>query len=692
MLESAHRAMAPRKLPAFLGALGGLVLWAVIRTTAHVLPPGLLFPLTFAVFTFGPGAIVLPVLTGDTDPWDALAVAIGVGFAIAPLSAYLLATLHAGALFAPLAFASAGAMAVVWRRGVSSRRGRGTAWPWYLALTVVFLGISAFLVHARLATGPDGVAVFGGYDMEDVTYYAAIVGELAHTVPPRAPFLGGAPFIYSYYPHLLLALAHVFTGVPVLDTTVRFGWPAFTLAAVWAAFALFSRLASRSVAAVAAFLVFTGEGFAYVAAYAIPKTVRYDTQIWSSLFMAPSATWIYFNTWTAALAVLFAALWLVGRESQPRRSAAAAALAIATLLMFKVFAYAVIVPALGLAAVVCWLRRDRPAAGRLAAVSVLAVLVSLPWLYWIASNGSDTRTVIQFAWLDMPHRMLLKGTLMSDYAAILNAVGPNGKTFFIGFTIVTAIFFLFGLGVRCLGLPAVWRSLLGRQPEPLWTVLAWAVVVGLLVPTVVTIIPHPDELQPYQLALFLLWPFTIAGVMPRDRAPGWGRWALVAVLVAAALPVTIHYFAVEDEARHEAPLAALDADDLRLAAFFSTCDPETTVILHSHPGPPSLLSIVSERRVALGWAGEQADLAAQRADAINRFFSRKATAGPGELAQDLDLLARYRVTYVVERLGTDRIQPGVLSRLVPVFASKTYRLWQVPAGLRRAAAAGRGTT
>jgi hypothetical protein len=123
------------------------------------------------------------------------------------------------------------------------------------------------------------------------------------------------------------------------------------------------------------------------------------------------------------------------------------------------------------------------------------------------------------------------------------------------------------------------------------------------------------------------------------------------------------------------PLAALSSSEIAIANHLRTLDPETTVVLHDRPLDPSLLPVVSERRVVLAW-GRYAVGSDDRRREVDRFFA-SADREP-EVA--FDVLRQHHVTHVVERPARDRIHPSVLSRLRPVLRFPDAVLYEVPPG------------
>jgi hypothetical protein len=121
------------------------------------------------------------------------------------------------------------------------------------------------------------------------------------------------------------------------------------------------------------------------------------------------------------------------------------------------------------------------------------------------------------------------------------------------------------------------------------------------------------------------------------------------------------------------PRASLTRGELAIATYLRESDPNTTVILHDRPVDPSLLAIVSARRVVLGWGHPYYAVgSAARLNDVNQFY-RSADGDPTRAIETLD---RYHVTHVVI---TDRarVHPEVLGRLRLVVRAQDAALYEV---------------
>src|SRR5205807_3274882 len=128
----------------------------------------------------------------------------------------------------------------------------------------------------------------------------------------------------------------------------------------------------------------------------------------------------------------------------------------------------------------------------------------------------------------------------------------------------------------------------------------------------------------------------------------------VAVAIAVALPSSIHYLARKWTDEQRQPRAALSTGDIKVAEYLrKKSDPETTVVLHDRPLSPSLMTIVSERRIVLGWDVRYSAVGGEdRLRDVNRFFS-SSTGNPDAA---LEVLRRYHVTHAAVRADA-RVHP-----------------------------------
>ena len=131
--------------------------------------------------------------------------------------------------------------------------------------------------------------------------------------------------------------------------------------------------------------------------------------------------------------------------------------------------------------------------------------------------------------------------------------------------------------------------------------LAWATVAGIAIPFVLVTEPYNDTLQFYQAGLYVFWIFTavaMAGIAARNSALG----AAVIVLGMVSLPSSLHYLERRWTDNQRPPLVGITrTEDSHGGSYLRAQDPDTTVVLNDRPLDPSLLAVLSERRVVLAW-------------------------------------------------------------------------------------------
>ena len=146
--------------------------------------------------------------------------------------------------------------------------------------------------------------------------------------------------------------------------------------------------------------------------------------------------------------------------------------------------------------------------------------------------------------------------------------------------------------------------------------------------------------------------------------------------LAVSLPSSIHYLARKWTDQTRPPRATLTRGEVTIADYLRReTDPETTVILHDRPLAPSLTTIVSERRIVLGWDVRYSAVGGEaRLNDVNRFY---ASSGWDPEAA-FEILRRYHVTHVIVRHQSNRVHPAVLARLKPVLEFPEVSLYSVP--------------
>ena len=210
-----------------------------------------------------------------------------------------------------------------------------------------------------------------------------------------------------------------------------------------------------------------------------------------------------------------------------------------------------------------------------------------------------------------------------------------------------------GSGVRWVGAPGVWRAIRRegrRRDAAAWRLLAWGVVAGMRIPSC------RDRALRRHAAFYLdrpvlMWIFAAAGLVVRSRASAGGRPGLAAAIAVRSRRRCTTWRG-SGPTRERPPRVALSRDEIddRRPPPPDT-DPETTVILHDRPLPPSLTTIVSGRRIVLGWDVRYSAVGGEeRLRDVNAFLA-SSRRGPDAA---FEILRRYHVTHVIVRPGSPR--------------------------------------
>jgi hypothetical protein len=661
---------------AVIGAAVGAAAWPLCAKLLPVFPEPLRFVLGWFVFTFGAGAAFGVALTRDLDPLRRTVILLAIGSATTPVLVMLLGYSHALSVYPFIVCALAGISIALWtygRTGAAPRTDRRDLWA-SIALIVLAVGLGTISFAHRL-DATDGIKVFGAYDSMDLGYYAVIASEATHTVPPTASFYSGHGLNAAYYPQMILTTVNRFAGVPMLAAYYRYAWPVFLALGALMAFVLVRSLTTVGVAFLAVVLILVGGDFSYLAAWFLPHaTDQWDFLLWPTNFLSPTMEVLQFNTWTPSLPIFFGALYAAVRALQGSRSAwlVVSAALVAVLFQFKPFAFIVLMASLCAATI--FSGRDHAARWRYAVILCLAGMLALPFAYEVAT-AQDRRSKFLIAFFMLPERMLLKLDLTSAFEHFTASIVPAVLRQPVFLLLTTGLFFLGGLGVRWFGLPGVWRSIRGsaERDGSAWRLLAWTTAAGILIPFVLVTDPYVDTLQFYQTGLYVLWIFTAMALVTFARTHRALGGAFIALAIAASLPSSIHFLQMKWTDDRREPRASLTRGELAIANYLRECDPKTTVILHDRPADPSLLAIVSARRVVLGWGHPYYAVgSASRLNDVNQFYR----SADGDSSRALETLERYHVTHVVVT-DRSRIHPNVLGRLRLLVRAQDAALYEV---------------
>jgi hypothetical protein len=535
----------------------------------------------------------------------------------------------------------------------------------------------------RIRATPESIAIYGDYDTLDLAYYASIASELGRTdsVPPQSPFYAGHHIVYSYFPLLLLVEVQKFSGVRLIEAFLSFGWPLFGALAAAALLAFYRRLGSIQFAALTTVLTFTGSTLAYVAAWRWPEMVGTDPLIWSSLLLAPSAEWLFFNPWTPSLVILAVGFYALTRLQEPARPGwiVVASVCFGHLFMFKSFAFPIVIAAVSIAATLSLWRRERTALP-LFAVVVGSVVLAAPWILAVVPyNRLENRgALLSIEYLSLVRRMLFKADLIDTLLVFVHRYISGDSRNWITLSLASLIFLAGGLNARVIGVVPLWRAAIGHVTMRAWTALAWMAILGIAIPFVIAIAPFPNSIQPHLFGLLVLWPFAVYVVWPPGARPTLARCIATAAMLACSVPSTWHYAVAAHQAPARPPIVSVGAGDYRILRYLERTDPDTTMLLHSEPLWPSLYAIESRRRVVLALysyvEGDGSVDVNNRVNEIAQFFG--SAAAPG--SEDISLLSRYHVTHVIERVDRDRLHPNVVRQLRLVTGTPNVRLYEVP--------------
>ncbi len=329
-------------------------------------------------------------------------------------------------------------------------------------------------------------------------------------------------------------------------------------------------VASRAVAVLAVVFILLGSDFSYLAAWFLPHAaVDWDYLLWPTNFLSPTMQVLHFATWSPSLPVFFTALVAIvrGLQTRSRGWLVLSAMLIGVLFQFKPFCYVVLMGALCASAL--FSGGDWTARRRYIETVALTIVFTLPFLWSAATlDPADRRTRLVIDFFLLPKRMLIKIDLTDAFARAASrlAVWPPLETP-IFLLMATVVFFLVGIGVRWLGIPAVWRAI--RRPRgpdaASWRLLGWGVISGIAIPFVLTTSPYVDTLQFYLTGLYLLWVFTAATLVAWARTRPLAGGIAMAVAFVLSLPSSLHYLDRKLTDRQREPRVGLTRSEVAIA-------------------------------------------------------------------------------------------------------------------------------
>jgi len=667
-----------------LGSIAGALAWPLIGAGLPYAPEPLRFWIAWALFTFGPGVLVAGLLARELDTLRRVIVLLGTGSAVSPLLIDILGRTGQVPAFPFIATALCGAGLALWSAAPADgvRPARTPRGDIYAAAVVLLVtaALGAIVFWHRLQWTSEGVFLMGEYDTPDMAFYAVEASEASHTIPPEASYYSGHKLNAAYFCHLVPAMVHRFGGVPILPLYFHFLWPTCLSLGALAGFAMVRLIARARVAALAMIMLAACSDFSYLAEWFLPKDPGgWDYVLWPTNFLSPTMMVLFFNTWGPTLPVFFTVLFAMVRGLQTKswRWLLLGAFLVGILFEFKPFAFLVIMSALSAAVV---FSGDWAARKRFAFTVVLGSIFTLPSVIKAASlDPEDRRSKLVFEFLPLVDRMLIKLGLREDAVDLARHLIPIAPLQIPLMLVAASVpFFLVGTGVRWMGAPGVWRAIRpnASADRDAWRLLAWGAVAGLAIPLVIATEPYIDTLNFYMTGLYFLWIFTAVAMFALiDRRPLAGTVATV-LLIASVMPSSLHYLERRWQDDVRPPRAGLSRAEVGIAEYLRTAtDPEATVILHDGPLEPSVLAILSERRIVLGWDVKYSAVGGEsRLRDVEAFYQ----SADGDAAEALATLDRYHVTHLLVRTRRDRVHPDVLARLTPIFKYPEVALYRVP--------------
>jgi len=526
-----------------------------------------LFLVALVLLVYLPGRALLG--RPGARPLDELTLALGLGTVAATAAFRVAALLGHPALALLIVPVAAGALILRRRRPWSASP---PEWPHAALLGAVVLACVPLalvpMYYRNLDRLPSGDLTWA--PMPDAVLHLAIARELTVSFPAEVPFLPGQALRYHHGMDVLPALFASTARLDVGDLTVRFV-PTFLVALLMlAAFCLGRAWVGSAWAGVAtAVLTALGEDLAW-----LPGLLTGAREPWAIHFLgAPTISALYgLNPLLPGMAFLLLALLALLRQGEEggRAWTLRAAVLLAAVADYKVFAAAQVLAALGLAAAVHLLRlRDR----RPLAAWALALLCALP-LVAPAAGGASALVRID-PWPYVP-AALIRSALWETWLgrhtdALLGRGAVTPATLAAFFGVAVPAYLLAAFGARALGVPAILRALRPRAGGAARLTAAVFVSCGPVLALLLAITPATYEPRArYNEAIWFLvqskllaWPFAVEQLWRlaagRTRALGGG----LALMLAVSLPSTVQYLHQQASVRQLRLLGPVETDLLR---------------------------------------------------------------------------------------------------------------------------------
>jgi hypothetical protein len=526
-----------------------------------------LFLAALALMVYLPGRALLG--PPGARPLDELALALGLGTAAATAAFRAAASLgrpRLALLIVPLAAAVLAARR--WRPwSVSPARWPHAVLPVAIALACLPLALVP-MYYRNLDRLPSGDLTW--VPMPDAVLHLAIARGLTASFPPEVPFLPGRALHYHYGMDALPALFAATAGLDVGDLTVRLV-PTFLVALLTlAAFCLGRAWVGSAAAGLAtAVLTVLGEDLAWV-----PGLLTGASEVWAIHFLgAPTISSLYgLNPLLPGLAFLLLGLLAMTRHGAEggRAWALRAAVLLAVVADYKVFAAAQLLAALGLCALLHLLRlRDRRPLAVWALAAPCALLLAAP-------GASATRALVRLdPWPYVPAALIRSGLWDTWLGRQTDALWAGGavtpSTLLAFFGLLLPLYLLAVYGARAVGLPAVLRALRPRAGGAARLTAAAFVLCGPVLALLLAITPATYEPRArYNEAIWFLvqskllaWPFAVEQVFRLAAGRARVLAAGLALMLALSLPSTVQYLHQQATVRQIRLLGPEETDVLR---------------------------------------------------------------------------------------------------------------------------------
>jgi len=662
-----------------------------------------LFVIASILLAYVPGKLLLIALKRVVSPLEDVSLACVLGLVVSGVVYWLMTFANQGRFYFLWPLIAAGIFVYLhqsnWRSPLNNSSGieplsKGSATPSRDSSILVLAGVLALGIAAlayfpgyytNLTWQPDGTMRV--FPISDVLFHVAIANELTHTVPPQAPLFAGHPLSYHYGMDLAVAMFAKATGLNVRDLTVRFVPTLFVVLSMLSVFC-FSRTWFRSgyFGALVVFLVFFGADFSF-----IPGLLLGEKGDWSlRYFSAPAVvTLFYSNPTLPGLGVLFAGLLCLDRYiREPSRAwLLLTALLFVALVEVKMLMAGQLMCSLGLAAVVYLIFFSNADLFKIAGCTAIAAIPLVLWVLF--KNESGGRIVAKFEpWLYVSHAMQTLG--LSDRFS-----GP------LAFAVVAVPIYLLGcLGLRVIGLPAVFTSIF--RPKPGGAVrflLGIFVVIGIVIALAYTFTPegwtfryNPVSSTFLVQSEYVAWLFAVEVFQAfyqwatrRGMYPALAAGGIIATTAGLSLPATVQHFVVWRDPGHffgagkpwGRELLTYDPQMLAAMDFLQKDAHPGDVVLAGDKLSAPVLAL-TKCRVPVGYFSF--GLVA-RSDYTRRETAQKKFWSEWRLGKAQDgLLREANVRYVVVSKQTEGVPATMPAGLSKVFENSEFAIFKVNLG------------